>query len=69
MYEYKVLTERDSKFSGSFDAESLEAALNSYATQGWRVINGFLATSVWKSSKSDIVVILERDPPAPPTAE
>jgi hypothetical protein len=66
MYEYKLLTERDSKFSGNFDAESLEAALNSYATQGWRVTNGFLANSLWKSGRSDIVVILERELPTTP---
>jgi hypothetical protein len=61
MFESKVLTERDSRFSGRFDPESLESVLNEYAADGWRVINGFLATSVWKSSKSDIVVILERE--------
>jgi Domain of unknown function (DUF4177) len=63
MFEYKVLTERDGKFSGRFDPESLEAVLNGYAVDGWRVASGFLATSVWKSSKTDIVVILERDQP------
>ena len=64
MNEYKVLTERDSKFLGRFDPESLETVLNDYAKDGWRVVSGFLATSVWKSSKTDIVVILERDKPA-----
>jgi len=64
VYEYKVLTERDSKFSGRFDSESLEQVLNGYAADGWRVVSGFLATSVWKSSKTDIVVILEREKPA-----
>jgi hypothetical protein len=64
VYEYKVLTERDGRFSGRFDAESLEEVLNGYAADGWRVASGFLATSVWKSSKTDIVVILERDKPA-----
>ena len=61
MFEYKVITERDSKFSGSFDPQSLESALNSYAAEGWRIVNAFLATSVWKSSKSDIVMVLERE--------
>jgi hypothetical protein len=64
VHEYKVLTERDSKFLGRFDPESLETVLNAYAKDGWRVVSGFLATSVWKSSKTDIVVILERDKPA-----
>ena len=64
MYEYKVLTERDSRFLGRFDPESLESVLNDYAAEGWQVISGFLAASVWKSSKTDIVVILERNKPA-----
>ncbi len=58
-----MLTERDSTFTGRFDAESLEEVLNEYAAGGWRVVSGFLATSVWKSSKTDIVVILEREKP------
>ncbi|MDT4935941.1 MAG: hypothetical protein QOK11_3833 [Pseudonocardiales bacterium] len=60
MIEYKVLTERDGRFSGSFDPEVLERALNSYAAEGWRVVQSFLAASLWKSSKAEIVVILER---------
>ena len=60
MVAYKVLTERDSLFGGSFDPDALEQALNSYAAEGWRVVNSFLATSVWKSLKAEIVVILER---------
>ena len=58
--EYKVLTERDTRFSGSFDPESIEKALNSYAAEGWRVVSGFTAASVWKSAKSEIMLVLER---------
>jgi hypothetical protein len=58
--EYKVVTERDSRFSGSFDPESLESALNSYASEGWRVVSGFTASSLWKSTKSEIMIVLER---------
>jgi hypothetical protein len=58
--EYKVLTERDSLFSGKFDPEALETVLNSYAAEGWRVVQGFVAASLWKSLKAEIVVILER---------
>ena len=57
---YKVLTERDKRFSGSFDPESLEQALNSYAAEGWRVVSGFTAASVWKSMKSEIILVLEQ---------
>jgi hypothetical protein len=60
MFEYKVFTERDSRLAGTFDPESLEAALNSYAAEGWRVSQGFVAASLWKSAKAEIVVILER---------
>ena len=60
MFEYKVITERDSRFAGTFDPETLEAALNSYAADGWRLAEGFLATSLWKSSKAEVVLILER---------
>lgn len=59
MFEYKVLTERDSRFAGRFDPEALETALNSYATEGWRVVESFLAVS-WKSVNAQILVILER---------
>jgi hypothetical protein len=33
MIEYKVITERDSRFSGKFDPDVLESALNSYAAE------------------------------------
>ena len=58
--EYKVLTERDSLFSGKFDAESLERTLNTYAADGWRVVSGFTAASVWKNAKAEIMIVLER---------
>jgi hypothetical protein len=58
--EYKVITERDSRFLGSFNPENLEAAINSYASEGWRVISGFTTNSVWKSTKSEIMIVLER---------
>lgn len=61
--EYKVLTERDSRFSGEFSAEDLERALNSYAAEGWRVVNSFAASNVWKSFKAQILVIMERETP------
>lgn len=37
------------------------AALKSYAAEGWRVIEGFVAASLWKSMKAEILVILERE--------
>lgn len=61
MFEYKIVTERDSLLSGRFDLEALETALNSYAAEGWRVAQGFVGSSVWKSAKAEVVVILERE--------
>jgi Domain of unknown function (DUF4177) len=60
MFEYKVLTERDKTFSGAFDSDALERALNDYAADGWRLAEGFMAASLWKSMKAEIVMILER---------
>jgi Domain of unknown function (DUF4177) len=60
MFEYKVLTERDKVFSGAFDPAALERVLNEYAADGWRLAEGFMAASVWKSAKAEIVMILER---------
>ena len=59
--EYKVLTERDATFAGGFKPENLEATLNRYAAEGWRLVTGFQAASVWKTSKTEIVFVLERD--------
>ena len=61
--EYKVFTQRDSVFFGSFDPEGLEEALNNYAAEGWRVVNSFSTASIWKSMKSEIMIVLERPLP------
>lgn len=60
MFEYKVLTERDTRLSEKFDLESLEITLNSQARQGWRLAEGFVAANLAKSAKAEIVLILER---------
>jgi hypothetical protein len=60
MYEYKVLTERDKRFTGSFDLDALESALNSYAGEGWRLAEGLVASNVAKSANAEIVLVLER---------
>jgi hypothetical protein len=61
MYEYKILTDRDARFSGKFDLETLETTINSYAAEGWRITDTFTASSVWKNAKTEIVVVLERE--------
>ena len=39
MYEYRVLTERDKRFTGGFDPDTLEATLNSIASEGWKLVD------------------------------
>ena len=60
MFEYKIHTQRDKTFSGTFDPTELEAALNAHAADGWRLAEGLMVSSLWKSLKSEIVLILER---------
>jgi Domain of unknown function (DUF4177) len=59
MKEYKVLTEKDSRFTGGFSAKSLESVLNSYAAEGWQAIS--LSRDAWASRKVRVMVTLERD--------
>jgi hypothetical protein len=60
--EYKVMTQKDRFFSGKFDPEKLEAAINSYASQGWRVVSVATATIPgFGSSREELIVVMERD--------
>ena len=63
MKEYKVLTQKDKWFSQKFDPEALEKALNSYASQGWKVVSAVTATfpGFISGNREEMVVILERD--------
>jgi hypothetical protein len=59
--EYKVMTQKDRFFSGKFNPEKLEAALNSYAQEGWRVVG--MATGEIGSgfgSREELIFVLER---------
>jgi len=58
MKEYKVMTQKDRFFSGTFDPEKLEAALNSYASEGWEFKG--VATPVFGTTNKEIMVFLER---------
>ena len=49
MFEYKIHTQRDKTFSGAFDPTAFEAALNAHAADGWRLAEGFMVSSLWKS--------------------
>lgn len=59
--EYKVITQKDKWFSGKFDPEKVEGALNAYAKQGW-VLKGVATASVpgFGGQREEIVIILER---------
>ncbi|MBC2602279.1 DUF4177 domain-containing protein [Puniceicoccus vermicola] len=63
MKEYKVLTLKDKWFSGKFDPEKLEQALNAYAEEGWRVVATATAevAAMFGSDRDEMITILERD--------
>lgn len=62
MKSYKVLTQKDKWFSGKFDPERLEEALNAYAQQGWRVISCATASvSYFGGNRDEFIAVLERD--------
>lgn len=59
--EYKVITQKDKWFSGKFDPEKVEGALNAYAKQGWS-LKGVATASVpgFGGQREEIVIIMER---------
>ena len=63
MKQYKVLTQKDKWFSGKFDPQKLEQALNSYAQQGWVVIASASASvnGLIGGNREEMVIIMERD--------
>jgi hypothetical protein len=59
---YKVLTQKDRFFKGKFDPQKLEAALNSYAEQGWAVA-GVATADIpggLGGSRQELVVVMSR---------
>ena len=62
IHEYKVLTQKDKWFSGKFDPEKLELALNSYSQQGWNVIFATTASfpGFFSGDREELIVVLER---------
>lgn len=63
MKQYKVLTQKDKWFSGKFDPERLEEAVNSYAQQGWKVKSAFTAEipGLMGQKREEAIFILERE--------
>jgi hypothetical protein len=59
--QYKVLTQKDRFFHGKFDPEKLEAALNAYAEEGWRVVGAATAdVGALGRNRQEMVVIMGR---------
>lgn len=60
-HQYKVLTQKDKWFSGKFDPEKLEQAVNAYAGQGWSV-KGITTASIpgFGGNRDELIVLLER---------
>ncbi|WIF88989.1 DUF4177 domain-containing protein [Acholeplasma laidlawii] len=63
MKEYKILTQKDKWFSGKFNPQLLEQALNSYDAQGWRLVSSFSANipGILGQAREEAIMILERD--------
>lgn len=63
MKKYKILTQKDKWFSGKFNPQNLEAAINSYAEQGWEVKGCATADfpSAFGAGRQEMIIILERD--------
>lgn len=63
MKKYKILTQKDKWFSNKFDPEALEAAINSYAEQGWRVVSCVAADfpGPFNATRNELIVVFERD--------
>ena len=59
--EYKVVTQKDKWFSGKFDPEKVEGALNAYAKQGWSLKGVATATITgFGGNREEIIIIMER---------
>ena len=62
MKNYKVLSQKDKWFSGKFDPEKLEQAINAYAQQGFAVKAAFSAEIPgFMGNREEAIIIMERD--------
>ena len=63
MKQYKILSQKDKWFSGKFDPQRLEDAINSYAQQGWVVKAAFTGEipGIMGHAREEAIIILERD--------
>ncbi len=63
MQEYKVLTQKDRFFSRKFDPEVLEQGMNSYASEGWKVVAVTIASfpGMLGGAREELIVVLSRE--------
>lgn len=62
MKEYKVLTQKDKWFSGKFDPQKLQEALNAYAQQGWVLVSCATADIPgFGGTRQEFIAVMERD--------
>ena len=63
MKQYKVLSAKDKWYTGKFDPERLEEAINSYAKQGWVVKVAFTSEipAPLGTRREEVLIVLERD--------
>lgn len=60
-YEYKVLVQKDKWFSSKIDPIMLENTLNTYSSNGWRVISCATADIFGiRRSRQEFIAVLER---------
>ena len=63
MKQYKILSQKDKWFSGKFDPQRLEDAINSYSQLGWVVKSAFTAEipGIMGHAREEAIIILERE--------
>lgn len=62
MKKYKVLSQKDKWFSGKFDPQKLEAALNAYSEQGWVLKAAATADiTAFTGNRQEFIEIMERE--------
>ena len=62
MKRYKVLSQKDKWFSGKFDPQKLEDALNAYSEQGWTLKAAATADIVsFGGGRQEFIAIMERE--------
>lgn len=63
MKKYKVLTQKDRFFSGKFDPDKIEAAINSYVQEGWmvRAVTSASFPGLLSANREELIVLLEKE--------